>query len=41
MSPYHVMAVAIPAAALVVLGLFPALLLDPITQALIDSLGMR
>jgi NADH-quinone oxidoreductase subunit N len=41
LSPAHVLAVALPAVALVVLGLFPALLLDPITRAVIDSLGMR
>ena len=41
MSTFHVMAVAVPAVTLVVLGLFPALLLDPITHALIDSLGLR
>jgi NADH-quinone oxidoreductase subunit N len=41
MSTFHVMAVAIPAVMLVILGLFPALLLDPITRALIDSLGLR
>jgi hypothetical protein len=33
--------VALPARALVVLGLFPALLLDPIAAAVIDSLGLR
>jgi hypothetical protein len=35
------LAVGVPAAALVVLGLFPALLLDPITAAVMDSLAMR
>lgn len=41
MSPGHVLAVALPAVTLVVLGLFPALLLDPITRAVIESLGLR
>jgi len=41
MSPAHFLAVALPAMALVVLGLFPALLLDPIAAAVIDSLGLR
>jgi NADH-quinone oxidoreductase subunit N len=35
----HALAVGIPAVALVVLGLFPALLLEPITAAVIDSIG--
>jgi len=39
MSPAHLLAVGLPAVALVVLGLFPALLLDPITAAVINSLG--
>jgi len=39
LSPGHVLAVGLPAVALVVLGLFPALLLDPITAAVIDSLA--
>ncbi len=38
-SPAHVLAVGLPAVILVVLGLFPALLLDPIMAAVIDSLG--
>jgi NADH-quinone oxidoreductase subunit N len=38
MSPAHVLAVGVPAVALVVLGLFPALLLEPITRALLGSL---
>ena len=33
--------IAIPAVALVVFGLFPALLLEPITYAVMDSLGAR
>ena len=41
MSPAHVLAVAVPAVVLVILGLFPALLLEPITAAVIDSLGLR
>ena len=41
MSPVHALAVGVPAVVLVVLGLFPALLLDPITAAVMDSLGMR
>jgi NADH-quinone oxidoreductase subunit N len=40
-SPAHVLAVAVPAVVLVILGLFPALLLEPITAAVIDSLGLR
>lgn len=35
----HQLALALPAVALVVLGLFPALLLDPITAAVVASLG--
>lgn len=38
-SPAHVLAVTLPAVALVLLGLFPALLFDPILAALIESLG--
>ncbi len=38
-SPGHALAVGIPAVALVVLGLFPAMLLDPITRAVIATLG--
>lgn len=34
----HVLCVALPAALIVILGLFPSLLLAPITQALLDSL---
>jgi NADH-quinone oxidoreductase subunit N len=41
MSPAHFLSVALPAMALVLLGLFPAILLDPICKALIDSLGLR
>jgi NADH-quinone oxidoreductase subunit N len=41
LSPSHMLAVALPAVALVVLGLFPALLLDPITRAVAESLGLR
>jgi NADH-quinone oxidoreductase subunit N len=41
MSPAHILTVAVPAVLLVVLGLFPALLLDPIAKALTDSLGLR
>ncbi len=35
----HAMAVAVPAVLLIVLGLFPALLLSPLTQALLVTLG--
>ena len=35
----HAMAVGVPAVILVVLGLFPALLLGPITAAVVESLG--
>ena len=38
MSPAHALAVGVPAVALVVLGLFPAILLEPITRALVGSL---
>ena len=38
MSPAHALAVGLPAVALVVLGLFPAILLEPITRALVGSL---
>lgn len=38
MSPAHAIAVAVPAIVLVVLGLFPAILLDPIVRALAESL---
>jgi NADH-quinone oxidoreductase subunit N len=41
MHPAHVLAVALPAAALVVLGLFPALLMDPIVAAVAESVGSR
>ena len=41
MSPAHLLAVALPAMALVVLGLFPAILLDPIAAALVATLGLR
>ena len=37
----HLLAIALPAVALVVLGLFPALLLDPIARAVVESLGLR
>jgi len=39
MSVSHVLCVGLPAVVLVVLGLFPDLLLDPITAAVNDSLG--
>lgn len=38
MSPAHALAVGVPAVALVVLGLFPAILLEPIARVLVDSL---
>ena len=41
MSVSHILCVGLPAVALVVLGLFPDLLLDPVTAAVIDSLGLR
>ncbi len=41
LPPSHVLVVALPAIALVILGLFPALLLEPITRALIDSLNLH
>lgn len=37
----HIMAVGLPALALVILGIFPALLLDPITAAVVETLGLR
>jgi NADH-quinone oxidoreductase subunit N len=37
----HLLAIGLPAVALVVLGLFPALLLDPIARAVVESLGPR
>ena len=37
----HIIAIALPAIALVILGLFPALLLDPISEAVIDSMVSR
>jgi NADH-quinone oxidoreductase subunit N len=40
-SAAHVMAIALPAAALVLLGLFPSLLLEPIMTAVSQSLGLR
>ncbi len=40
-SPSHLLAIALPAVALVVLGLFPALLLDPIARAVAESLDLR
>jgi NADH-quinone oxidoreductase subunit N len=36
----HVLAVGLPAVLLVILGLFPALLLDPIQRAVAESLGL-
>ncbi len=36
----HTLAVLLPAVALVVLGLFPSLLLDPIKSAVLDTLGI-
>ncbi|MEY3898830.1 MAG: NADH-quinone oxidoreductase subunit [Verrucomicrobiota bacterium] len=41
MGPAHILAVGLPALALVILGLFPALLLDPITTAVVETLGLR
>ena len=41
MSPVHVIAVGVPAVVLVILGLFPALLLGPITVAVLELLGAR
>lgn len=38
-SRVHMLAVALPAVALVLLGVFPSLLLDPITAAVIESLA--
>jgi NADH-quinone oxidoreductase subunit N len=38
-SRTHILAVALPAVALLVLGVFPSLLLDPITSAVIELLG--
>ena len=40
-SPSHLLAIALPAVALVVLGLFPSLLLDPIARAVAESLDLR
>jgi NADH-quinone oxidoreductase subunit N len=40
-GPAHVLAMGLPALALVILGLFPALLLDPITAAVAEMLGLR
>jgi NADH-quinone oxidoreductase subunit N len=40
-SASHMLVVVLPAIALVVLGLFPGLLLDPISAAVIDSLASR
>jgi NADH-quinone oxidoreductase subunit N len=39
MTTAHRLAVAVPAVTLVALGLFPALLLDPITTAVVESLA--
>lgn len=41
LSPGHALAIGIPAVALVVLGLFPSLLLDPIARAVAESLAAR
>ena len=41
LSGFHRLAVILPASALVLLGLFPALLLDPILLAVAASLGSR
>lgn len=40
-SATHMLVVVVPAIVLVVLGLFPSLLLDPISTAVIDSFGGR
>ncbi len=40
LSVFHVLTVAIPALLLVILGLFPSLLLAPISNAMLDSLGL-
>jgi NADH-quinone oxidoreductase subunit N len=40
-SPWHRLAVFLPACALVVLGVFPALLLEPILVAVAETLGSR
>jgi NADH-quinone oxidoreductase subunit N len=40
-SFYHALAIGLPALALVVVGVFPALLLDPITTVIAESLGQR
>jgi NADH-quinone oxidoreductase subunit N len=37
---FHALSVAIPAVVLVLLGLFPSLLLAPISKAVMDSLGL-
>jgi NADH-quinone oxidoreductase subunit N len=37
----HALAIGLPALALVVLGIFPALLLDPISVAIAESMGLR
>jgi NADH-quinone oxidoreductase subunit N len=41
LPPAHLLAVGLPALALVVLGLFPSLLMNPITTAVTISLGLR
>jgi NADH-quinone oxidoreductase subunit N len=41
MGAAHVLAVGLPALALVIFGIFPALLLDPITAAVVETLGLR
>jgi len=41
LSVAHALAIALSAAALILLGLFPVLLLDPITAAAIDSFGLQ
>lgn len=40
LSPAHVLTVALPAALLVLLGLFPSLLLAPLSRALVESLRL-
>ncbi len=40
MSLSHTLAVVLPAIAIVVLGIFPALLLDPIKAAVLAALGL-
>lgn len=41
LTPAHLLAVGLPALALIILGVFPSLLMNPITTAVTNSLGLH